>query len=150
YRWSVPPSGGYKGAFADSGKLFCAVPFVDVHTSRQVTCRTVATGEEVARVPVHWGGGGLAVETGGTRMTFEERDIHFVPKLLVRPLDTEYIIGGRSQVVWDFIGGQLLTAWKTESQKVLPHKESDHTYALSPDGKLVARGGAGEIALYGI
>jgi hypothetical protein len=128
YRWTLPPTGEkagafvdtYNGTFAESGKLFCVVPFVYAGHTRQITCRTTDTGKEVGHIPVNWGGSGVPRVIGGNRLMFLEENLQSVPKALVSPSDTQTFIGKSNVVVSDFRSGALLAVWRMQNQKVLP------------------------------
>lgn len=149
-RWNLPAAMGYSGLFVRSGELLCVGPAAEVFVARDLVCRSVLTGKEEARIPVHWVALMSEFAAGGNRLAFSEEQAHAVPRVLQRPLDTSFVMGGHGHVIWDLQRGQQLAFWKHETQKTNPHLEAGYSYALSTDGTILVIGGSGKIVGYDI
>ncbi len=154
HRRPLPAAEWYDGVFVESGKRFCAVSRVAVGGKSQpeLTCWSVATGERLSHLTVHYQVSEGGIRAGGLRISLPEADVHSVPKALQRLADTSFYYGNRRQVIYDLQTGKKLAEWEIQTQHLMPKpataRISAYPHSIAPDGSTVAEGGEGLITLY--
>jgi hypothetical protein len=143
------------GSFADSGRAICSGTDVAAADRAPVTCWEVDTGKRIAEAPTINGGDPLATAQHGSRIVASD------DRRQKTVFSGEYREDFRRRVIWDFRTGKELVSWRPNSQswdfqlfvdpqKPLRHVSEPFRFAISPDGKYVAEGGAGGIRLFKI
>jgi hypothetical protein len=154
HRWPLPAAEWYDGVFAQSGKRFCAVSRVPVGRKSQpeLTCWSVATGERLLHLTVHYKVSPDGIRAGGLRISLPEADLHSVPNALQRLAGTSFYYSNGGQVIYDLQTGKRLAEWGIQIQHLLPRPAtaviSGYRHDIAPDGNTLAEGGEGVVTLY--
>lgn len=141
-RWPLKDTAWAWALFADTGKAICALDGTAAHGVAH--CWDVDSGREIART--HSGNPqvSFAAALRAKRLVLSD----YGWKIDFEGWQTE--VGAlHRRVVWDFGTGNEIASWKPSYQDDVVHPTVKEPYraAISPDGTMVAEGGAGALKL---
>jgi len=144
-RWSLAETEGSWPLFADNGNAVCAI---DGTGRRGVAhCWDVNGDHEIAKTSSGNPHDPMATALRARRVVLSD----YGWKIDFERWQTE--VGSlERRVVWDFGTGKEVASWKPRHQDDMAHPATREAYefAISPDGTMVAEGGAGVLTLYRI
>jgi hypothetical protein len=144
-RWPLTETEGSRPLFADNGNAVCAIDGTgrlgvahcwDVNSDREIARMASGNPHDPMATALH--ARRVALSDYGWKIDFER-------------WQTE--VGSlEKRVVWDFGTGKEIASWKPRYQDDVAHPATKQAYefAISPDGTMVAEGGAGVLTLYRI
>ncbi len=144
-RWPLAETEGSWPLFADNGNAVCAID----GTGRQgvAHCWDVDGDREIGRMSSGNPHEPMATALHARRMVLSD----YGWKIDFERWQTE--VGSlEKRVVWDFGSGKEIASWKPRYQDDVAHPATKQAceFAISPDGTMVAEGGAGVLTLYRI
>jgi hypothetical protein len=139
---------GYIARFADSGKILCAGEGGDHSAPPEIhpRCMDVDSGRLIAQAKNVMGGPAFAAAERASRIVATDHRASWN----FRYFEADTVL--KRRVVWDIKDNVELASWKPNMQLYdvggpKPIKLA-YTFAISPDGRLIAQGGNGTLTLY--
>jgi WD40 repeat protein len=139
-QWQLGDAWSSWPRFADSGNAICATD--GVGKSGVAHCWEVDSGREIAKTTSGNMQDPLQTALYAKRAILSDYGWKF-------DFERWEIEAGslRRRVLWDFGTGEELASWSPKRQLDTLGAKQPYTFALSPDGKMVAEGGSGEVTL---